>query len=161
LLEEIRKIYEYHDWANHQVLNAARALTPSEQEADLGGSFPTFMMTLKHNLLVEALFIRRWQEQLPQAMPESKTINQLLTAWQSIEMERNAFLTKLKETDLTRTIRYPDTRGRDVTLELWQAMFQCVNHSTHHRGQLIEKLRTLGKVPPATDFVLFCRGLDK
>jgi uncharacterized damage-inducible protein DinB len=161
LLEEIRKIYEYHDWANHQVLDAARTLTPSEQEADLGGSFPTFMKTLKHNLLVESLFIRRWQEQLPQAMPESETFDQILTAWQSIETERNAFLSKLKATDLTGMIRYLDTRGRDVTLELWQAIFQCVNHSTHHRGQLIEKLRKLGKIPPATDFVLFCRGLDK
>jgi uncharacterized damage-inducible protein DinB len=45
--------------------------------------------------------------------------------------------------------------------ELWQAIFQCVNHSTFHRGQLIEKLRKLGKTPPATDYVLFCRGIDK
>jgi uncharacterized damage-inducible protein DinB len=161
LLEEIGKVYEYHDWANHQVLDAAETLTLSDQEADLGGSFPTFMKTLKHNLLVEALFIRRWQEQLPQTMPKSEMIGQMRAVWRSIETERNAFMAGLKEKDLSKTICYFDTRGRDVTLELWQAIFQCVNHSTHHRGQLIEKLRKLGKVPPVTDFVLFCRGIDK
>ena len=69
MLKEIGRIYEYHDWANHQVLDAAEALIPSELDADLGGSFSTLMKTLKHNLLVEALFIRRWQEQPPQPMP--------------------------------------------------------------------------------------------
>jgi uncharacterized damage-inducible protein DinB len=161
LLREIKKIYEYHDWANRQILDAVETLTPSELGADLGGSFPTLMETLQHNLLVEALFIRRWQEQPPQAMPESETIGQIRTVWQSIELERNAFLAGLPESDLSKTICYFDTRGRHVALELWQAIFQCVNHSTHHRGQLIEKLRKLGKVPPATDFVLYCRGLDK
>jgi hypothetical protein len=34
LLAEIRKIYDYHDWANHQVLEAATKLTISEQESE-------------------------------------------------------------------------------------------------------------------------------
>ncbi len=65
MLPEIRRIYEYHDWANHQVLDAASGLTDSELEAEIGGSFPTFIDTLRHILMVEFLFILRWQELPP------------------------------------------------------------------------------------------------
>jgi uncharacterized damage-inducible protein DinB len=161
LLPEIRRIYEYHDWANHQVLDAADLLTDSELEAEIGGSFSTFIDTLRHILMVEFLFIRRWQELPPQQEPEWRTIHQIRAFWLSIETERNQFLSNLKEAELSDLIHYADTRGRPVTLELWQAIFQCVNHSTFHRGQLMEKLRRLVKIPPATDFVLYTRGLDK
>lgn len=159
MIKEIRKIYEYHDWANHKILDAASMLTVSEQEFDLGGSFSTFMKTLRHILLVEFLFISRWQELPLRKEPEWETIDQIRAVWQSIETERNEFLTSLNESSLSKPIHYADTRGREVTLELWQAIFQCVNHSTLHRGQLIEKLRKLGKIPPTTDFVMFCCGI--
>ncbi|MBN1567139.1 MAG: DinB family protein [Acidobacteria bacterium] len=161
MLQNIRRIYEYHDWANHNVLDTASKLTISEQEVELGGSFSTFMETLRHILMVEFLFIRRWQELPPRQEPEWKTIDQMRDSWLAIETERNQFLSDLEETMLSKMIHYADTRGRAVTLELWQAIFQCVNHSTFHRGQLMEKLRKLGKIPPTTDFVLFCRGIDK
>jgi uncharacterized damage-inducible protein DinB len=161
LLQEIRTIYEYHDWANHQVLDAAGALTPSELNADIGGSFSTFMKTLTHILCVERLFIRRWRELPPLQAAEWETIGQIRDAWLSLEAERNEFLRSLDEARLAEPIHYSDTRGRAVTLELWQAVFQCTNHSTFHRGQLIEKLRHLDTIPPTTDFVAFCRSVDK
>lgn len=159
MLKEILGIYEYHDWANHKILETAGTLTASEQEFDLGGSFPTFMKTLRHILMVEFLFISRWKEQPPRKEPEWETIDQIRVVWQSIENERNEFLASLTESDLSRPIHYDDTRGREITLELWQAIFQGINHCTQHRGQLIEKLRRLGKIPPNTDFVMFCRGI--
>lgn len=161
LLKEIRRIYEYHDWANHKILEAASGLTAPEHGHDLGGSFSTFMKTLRHILLVELLFISRWKEQQPRKEPEWKTIDEIRAVWMAMETERNEFLASLSESSLSRPIHYADTRGREVTLELWQAIFQCVNHSTLHRGQLIEKLRKLGKIPPVTDFALFCRGTEK
>ena len=157
MLPEIRKIYTYHDWANHQVLNAANLLDVSEQEAESGGSFKNFMETLKHILFVEFLFISRWQELPPRQIPEWETLTQISDTWSALETERHRFLSDLKETMLSKFIHYSDSRGRKITLELWQAIFQCVNHSTFHRGQLIDRLRKLGKVPPSTDFVLFCQ----
>jgi uncharacterized damage-inducible protein DinB len=161
MLEEIRKIYEYHDWANKKILDAANALTSAEREIDLGGSFSTFMKTLSHIVMVEFLFIGRWKQQPPREQPEWETLDQISSVWQSIETERNEFLAGLSERSLSGQIHYADTRGREVSLELWQAIFQCINHSTLHRGQLIDKLRKLGKIPPLTDFVLFSCGREK
>ena len=161
MLKEIRKIYEYHDWANHKILEAASGLTAPDSEFDLGGSFSTFMKTLQHIVMVEFLFIDRWKQQPPRQKPKCETIDQIRAVWHSIETERNEFLAGLSERDLSRQIHYTDTRGREIALELWRAIFQCINHSTHHRGQLIEKLRKLGKIPPVTDFVLFSFGMEK
>jgi len=160
-LAEIRKIYDYHDWANRQVLEAATTLTVSEQEMGLGGSFASLIETLRHILLVEFLFLRRWRGLPVHQIPEWETLDQIRDSWLSLEDERDQFLSALENSRLSEEIHYTDTRGRAVTLELWQAIFQCVNHATFHRGQVIEKLRKLQKVPPATDFVLFCRGMDK
>jgi uncharacterized damage-inducible protein DinB len=110
LLKEIRKIYEYHDWANHKILEAVSELTASERESDLGGSFPTIMKTLRHILKVEFLFISRWKEQLPRKEPEWETIDQIRAAWQSIENERNEFLTSLSESSLSRERWYQNHR---------------------------------------------------
>jgi uncharacterized damage-inducible protein DinB len=156
LIEEIRRICEYHDWANHQVLDSAGMLSVSEQNVNTGGSFSTFIETLRHILLVEFLFVYRWQELPPRQEPVWDTIDQIRSVWHSVEIERNVFLSGLKETSLNKPIHYTDTRGRAVTLDLWQAIFQCINHSTFHRGQLTEKLRNLGRIPPSTDFVLYC-----
>ena len=161
MLKEIRKIYEYHDWANHKILDAASGLAVSDAEFDLGGSFSTFIKTLRHMVIVEFLFIDRWKQQPPREKLKWETIDQIRAVWCSIETERNEFLAGLGDRDLAGHIHYADTRGREVTLELWQAIFQCINHSTHHRGQLIEKMRKLGKIPPVTDFVLFSCGIEK
>jgi uncharacterized damage-inducible protein DinB len=158
LLAEIVKIFEYHDWSNRQVLEAATQLSISEQESELGGSFASFIETLRHILLVEFLFIHRWQELEVHRIPEWATLDQMKESWLSLEVERNKFLAVLDDGRLSAEIHYADTRGRAVTISLWQALFQCVNHATFHRGQLVEKLRKLDKLPPATDFVLFCRS---
>jgi uncharacterized damage-inducible protein DinB len=65
------------------------------------------------------------------------------------------------ETDFDKTIIYQDSRGRSILIELWHALSQRANHSTFHRGQIIAKIHQLGKVPPSTDFVVFCCESNK
>lgn len=96
LLAEIRRIYDYHDWANHQVLEAAAKLTFSEQELALGGSFTSVIETLRHILLVEFLFIYRWQDLPVHQIPEWRTLDQIRESWLSLETERNKYFSMRK-----------------------------------------------------------------
>ena len=161
MLKRIAAIFKYHDWANHQILEATRSLSPEELERDLGGSFPTCLKTLRHIVFVETLFFDRWRGTAAGSQAKIETVEQIEAAWASLEKERKTYLSTLTIDQLDGEIRYADTRGRAVCVQLWQAVFQCVNHSTFHRGQLAEKLRKLGKTPPATDYILYCRGLEK
>jgi uncharacterized damage-inducible protein DinB len=63
----------------------------------------------------------------------------------------------LGEGDLEAVLGYTDLRGREWRQPLWQIVFQVVNHSTHHRGQVSGFLRAMGRTPPALDFIVFVR----
>jgi uncharacterized damage-inducible protein DinB len=161
MLDMIRQEYEYHDWANHQILDVARGLDQAQLQANLGGSFNSLMKTLSHILLVEMLFVKRLQKLPVDEVRAFETIEEIANAWRQVETERSLILEQMEEDDLRETIHYVDTRGRSVSLVLWQLLFQCVNHSTFHRGQVVEKLRQIETTPPTTDYVLYCRGLEK
>jgi predicted aspartyl protease len=54
LLKQIEAIFEYHDWANNQILKETRSLSPEELELALGYSFlKGFVLTIDYgsNLL--------------------------------------------------------------------------------------------------------------
>lgn len=155
MIRQIEAVYDYHDWANRQFLAAARALPAGELERELGGSFATYLKTLRHILFVELLFLGRWQGTAA-ATGVIDSVEEIAAAWECLEKERRAFLSTLGADRMEEEIRYVDTRGRAVCVPLWHAVFQCVNHATFHRGQLAEKLRKLGRTPPATDYILFC-----
>jgi uncharacterized damage-inducible protein DinB len=135
-------------------------ISSPEFETDLGGSFPTIKETLMHILWVELLFLRRWQGSSTVDLsqpPDLHGVEAIKAAWEKLEKERTHYLRELNEGKLDETIQFLNTRGQSISIELWQAIFQCANHSTFHRGQIVTKFRQLGKVPPLTDFVLFCR----
>lgn len=159
LQKQIGAILDYHDWANNRIRKETRLLSPEEMEQELGGSFSTYKKTLQHIIVVEMLFFDRWQGAAAGVPVHIETVAQIEAAWTNLEKERRIFLSKLGTDQLDRELRYVDTRGRDVCVSLWQAIFQCVNHSTFHRGQLIEKLRKLSRTPPATDYILYCRDM--
>ena len=155
MIQRIAAVFEYHDWANRRFVAEARALPAGELERELGGSFGTYLKTLRHILFVERLFLGRWQGAAAPIEVKLDTVEEIGAAWEKLETERRAFLSTLGVDRLDGEIRYADTRGRDVCVLLWQAVFQYVNHATFHRGQLAEKLRKLGRTPPATDYILF------
>ncbi len=163
MIPELRRIFDYHDWATDQVLAAAETCSEADLRREIGGSFPSVLTTLAHIARVEWLFIRRWKELATADVVAAclDSAGQVSATLRAVRAERREFLLPLDRDALGRSISYTDTRGRAVTLQVWEAVFQCINHSTFHRGQIVEKLRHLGMVPPATDFVLFCRGLDR
>lgn len=160
ILETLHQLYRYNGWANRRMLEAADDLTPAELNHDLGGSFPSVHKTVLHILWVEMLFLRRWQKLSTADWTEPpllQTVAAIQAKWSEVEKDRAKFLEKLGEGDLSQPLSYVDTRGRSISMPLVQTLLHLINHSTYHRGQLAAKLRQLGKVPPSTDYILFCR----
>jgi uncharacterized damage-inducible protein DinB len=160
ILDMIHQLYRYNRWANSRLLEAANTLTLQELKRELGGSFPSLHKTLLHLLWVEMMFLRRWRGLSTADLaepPELKTVEKIRSVWEEVWKEQNRFLEKLGDADLNHVLSYIDTRGRSIALPLKDTLLQTVNHSTYHRGQLASQLRQLGRVPPATDFILFCR----
>lgn len=59
--------------------------------------------------------------------------------------------------DLHEIISYSNSQGTQFTNSISDVLFQVINHSTYHRGQLAMLFRDHGVEPLATDYILFKR----
>jgi uncharacterized damage-inducible protein DinB len=66
--------------------------------------------------------------------------------------EMSATLMAMGEARLSETIRVPWFRP-PLKISVRHALMQAAMHSHYHRGQNATRLRELGGVPPATDFI--------
>lgn len=152
-LESVRTVFAYGHWANRRILQAAGELSPEELDRDLRGSFGSIKGTLRHLLWGERSWLRFWRDEDfgPELSADDfPDLPSIVESWTALETEQNAFVGELTEENL-RVPRSVD-EDRYVLEELIQ---HCLNHSTHHRGQVVLMLRQLGRTPPGTGFRQF------
>lgn len=82
-----------------------------------------------------------------------------IAAWEDIhyENQRTSFEIITNAEDFDRRIDYETTAGRLFTNDLKDILFHIINHSTHHRGQILMDLRTNGIEPKALDYIFYKR----
>src|SRR5262249_38138032 len=78
--------------------------------------------------------------------------------WQTLEDEIAEFAKDLTPASLARPITYTNFVGTKWTYTLSDILFDLVNHSTYHRGQVATLLRQLGETPVSADYVRFLDG---
>ena len=160
MLEKLKFLFDYCWWVTQKILDTLGQLSPDQMNKDLGGSYHSIQETIIHIMWVELLFVRRWQGISTEDIktpPIIDNVNEIKSRWLDIQRERTMFLEELEESKLDQKIDYLNTKGQNVNIELWKSIFQSINHSTLHRGQIIGKIRQIGKNPPATDFIIFCK----
>lgn len=54
-------------------------------------------------------------------------------------------------------VEYTNSQGRTYSSEIKDILFHIINHSTHHRGQVMLALREAGAVPPPLDYIFYKR----
>ncbi len=157
-LEQIRALYEYNEWANDHVLDAASGLGEEGLARELGASFGSVKENLQHTLAAQILWLARWAKHKPAwllALHKSQTLPAMRDAYNASHDGIRQFVEALTETDLAGTISYVDTRGASQERVLWQAMLHVVNHGTHHRAETALLLTSLGHAPRELDYVFF------
>lgn len=63
----------------------------------------------------------------------------------------------LEGRDLKENISYMNSKGNAFENTIRDVLFHVINHTTHHRGQIISDLRQSGVAPPATDYIFYKR----
>jgi uncharacterized damage-inducible protein DinB len=152
-VESIRAFFAYNHWANRRLLEAAGELSAEELDRDLRGSFESIKGTLRHLLWGERSWLRYWRDDDfgPDLAPtEFPDLPSIVAGWDALEKEKDVFVRGLSDEKL-RASRSVD-EDEYVLGELIQ---HALNHSTHHRGQVVLMLRQLGRTPPGTGFRQF------
>lgn len=158
--DDLRRLLDYDDWANHRVLRAVAALTPEQWKRDLGGSHGGVRGTLAHILGAAWIWLERWKGVSPPRLPdegEFADVMALRERWRVVEEHRRAWFDGLRPEQLGEPVRYKSTEGKPYEAPLWQLVQHLVNHSTYHRGQVSMQLRLLGAKPTGTDLLTWDR----
>jgi len=152
-LQEARTWFAYNHWANRRLLAAVAELPAADFERDVGASFESMRGTLRHLVWGERGWLRHWTEGAfgPDLSPaELSDLPSIRAEWARLEAAQDAFVGGLTDGRLRE--RRPVDGNDYVLSELLQ---HCLNHSTHHRGQVVLMLRQLGRTPPGTGFRQF------
>jgi len=82
-----------------------------------------------------------------------------LNTWEDIhyENQRTTFEIITNSDDLEKRVDYETTEGRVFANELKDILFHIINHSTHHRGQIVADLRANGIEPENLDYISYKR----
>ena len=146
---------EYAAWANRRILNAAGPLTAEELTYDFKSSERSILGTLVHIYRADRIWLARMNGELVDfSSPGDEALSSLLEHWPSLG-ER--WLKWAQHADENAELAYQDLRGNRWTQPVWQIVHHVVNHATHHRGQAIGFIRTLGHTPPNVDSITFAR----
>ena len=71
--------------------------------------------------------------------------------------ETDDFIKNSSEEELNSLYRYKNTKGTEYENSIGDTLMHIFNHTTHHRGQIIMRLRADGLDVPVTDYIFLKR----
>ena len=157
-LEQIRALYEYNEWANNHVLDAASKLDEDELGIERGASYGSVQGNLVHTASAQVLWLARWAQSGPVGMPrleEGQVLEAIRDSYTRSHEELHGFVKSLNAEDLSAVLPYTDSRGERHERPLGPLMLHLVNHGTHHRAETAMLLTALGKPPRQLDYLFF------
>jgi uncharacterized damage-inducible protein DinB len=145
MLQYLRKLFSYDEWANREVLHALTApQAPSTRSIRL----------LAHILSAQKLWFERVQGQ-PQTLPVwpeyalaecEALLGELARTW------RDYFQT-ITDSELERRVSYKNSKGEAFNSRVEDILTHVAMHGTYHRGQIAADMRASGLTPAYTDFI--------
>lgn len=146
--EHLEKLLRYEKWANKKILDAIKELPETDERS---------LDLMSHILLVQMVWYNRIISQSQPAIWDKRPLTKLYKMYEENNKTLDAFFEKLSEQDFYNTVEYKDSKGNPYSNVLKDLLTHLFNHSTHHRGQIMERLK--GKIPkmPTLDLIYFLR----
>jgi len=159
--QDILSLYEYNQWANAKILNAASQVTQEQFLAPASFPHGGLRGTLVHAMFAEWIWRSRWQGTSPtfRLKPEEfPTVESLCAHWAEEEKQLMDFVHGISDERLNNTFDYTNTAGKPFTQILWHVMVHVVNHGTQHRAEAAALLTDFGHSPGDIDLIYFLIG---
>ena len=164
-LSDIRRLFDYTEWANNLAMDRADELPDEDLHRDVGVSHQSIFGTLVHMAGVEWIWLERWHGRspakaeawskwTPEVCADLATLND---RWAEVVDRRAQFMTNIDEDRLAAELSFRLLSGDPSSMPLIDQMQHVVNHATMHRGQIVGMIRQLGLEPPATDLIFYLR----
>lgn len=159
-LGTLHTLFEYNDWSNARLLEAALPLSDELLDRPLEIGPGTLRKILIHTYNGEYVWLRRWRGDAETPWPsesEPTPIATLQAAFLANARDRNSSLARLFESDLARIQPYRDSKGSPFRAALGEMLMQSILHSKHHQAQACNAIRRLGAAWPELDYMMRIR----
>lgn len=164
-LQDIRRLFDYTEWANDLAMEAADELADADLRRDVGISHNSIFGTLLHMAGAEWIWLERWHGRSPAKAdawsmwtPDScADLAALNDRWMEVVERRARFVSELDEDRLSAELPFKLLSGDPSSMRLVDQMQHVANHATMHRGQVVGMIRQLGVEPPSTDLLFYLR----
>lgn len=137
---------QYNHWATQKTIPLLEKITEQQWEQDLGGSFSSLAATVIHLVSAEKLTCERLQGTqqpfLANTFAGGKT--EALALWATYAKELAAIVEGMSTAPFDAILEFKTLKGMDLQMERYKLITHVVNHSTYHRGQIVNYLRQLG-----------------
>lgn len=161
-MKELLKQYAtYNIWANKRILDVLLAMPEEKQMAELPSSFTSLFKTVLHMLDAENIWWQRMKMNERVNIPSENFNGTLKDAADSLLQQSKLWeewVSNASPLSIEHVFQYYNNKKEHFKIPVYQMLQHVFNHSTYHRGQLVNMLRQLGvdKIP-ATDFALWSR----
>jgi len=164
-LSDIKRLFDYTEWANDLAMDAARRLPDDSLRRDVGISHKSIFGTLTHMAGAEWIWLQRWNGRSP-AKDEAWSLwttescgnlDTLKSRWREVIDSRARYVSELDESRLAAELPFKLLSGDPSSMRLADQMQHVANHATLHRGQIVGMIRQLGIDPPSTDLLFYLR----
>ncbi|WP_044221431.1 DinB family protein [Chitinophaga pinensis] len=140
-------IADYNTWANGIAIEWLQQISDEQWQQVISSSFPSVRQTAVHIASAEKVWIDFWHNvadpvYLSAGFEGSR--QDLITIWENASAGLKRFIENCAEEDCQRPVVFKWPRGGEMQMEFSQTCVHVFNHSTYHRGQLVNALRQVG-----------------
>lgn len=145
MLEYIRRLFAYDDWANGEALRSLQAA---------GTPPPRSVKIMAHILAAEHVWLGRLKgDRTAVEVWPGSDLDQSDQQRAKLRAHWRAYLNVLTPEDLSRPVAYVNTLGDACTSTIQDILMHIVMHSAYHRGQIATGLGGAGHKAAYTDFI--------
>jgi len=159
--ELLRQLAAYNLWANQKLSEVVLALPAEKQQEEVPSSFSSAYKTLLHIWDAESIWWQRMKLQEYPSLPSGQFKGDIKDLSRELNLQDQQWLDWIgnaSEAGLDHVFQYYTLKKEAFKQPVYQVAMHVFNHSTYHRGQLVNILRQLGlEKIPQTDLIIWSR----
>jgi len=157
-LHEIERWFTYAKWANDHMLAACETISEEAFRREVGVSFGSVQGTLEHMYGADWIWLERFHGRTPAAFPPKgvlTTVALCRAAFDAMHDDRMRVVRGLTQAQVDAPLHYANTKGVAFSYDYGDLLFHLSNHTTYHRGQVMQLVRQLGGTVTSSDFLFW------
>ncbi|MFB6455147.1 DinB family protein [Chitinophaga sp. Hz27] len=157
--EILQKYTTYNHWANNHISTVLQKLTDEQAKQELGGSFGNMRATVAHVWDAESVWLQRLQLVEKPVKPGETfdgSFADICVHWVKTSVKLEEWVKAASLARLGHVVAFTRQKNDHYKMQVEDILMHACNHSSFHRGQMVNMLRQLGVTKiPSLDFSIF------